>query len=93
MHHPGELCNLRLKDINKTVKEVFVNKTSNFEDKPLFLSRQEKQLIVGAVGAIVKRIARHASLCGRFTAYSIRIGDATTAIEAGTDSCYRGMGQ
>ena len=53
------------------------------EDQPLFLSNRGKQLTVGAVGAIVKRIASNAGANGRFTAHSIRIGGATAAMEAG----------
>ena len=40
-------------------------------------------MTVGAVGAIVKRIAGNAGTKGRFTAHSIRISSATAAMEAG----------
>ncbi|CAG8758311.1 19937_t:CDS:2, partial [Cetraspora pellucida] len=56
-------------------------KTSN--DKSLFLSQQGKQMTVGAVGAVVKKMPKLASLKGRFTAHSIRIEGATATMETG----------
>ncbi|CAG8560831.1 7007_t:CDS:2, partial [Scutellospora calospora] len=50
---------------------------------PLFLSKTKKQMSVGAISAVVKRMAEHAHLTGCYTAHSIRIGGATTAMEAG----------
>ncbi|CAG8482546.1 32327_t:CDS:2, partial [Racocetra persica] len=52
------------------------------DDMPLFLSKSRVQLSVGAVGAIVKRIAENTGLQGKFTAHSIRIEGAIAAIEA-----------
>ncbi|CAG8582139.1 23896_t:CDS:2, partial [Cetraspora pellucida] len=49
----------------------------------LFLSKQGKQLTVGAIGVVVKRLAKHSRLESCYTAHSIRIGGATAAMEAG----------
>ncbi|CAG8503692.1 11051_t:CDS:1, partial [Scutellospora calospora] len=53
------------------------------DNELLFLSKHRKQLIVGSISAIVKRIANNAGAKGRFIAYSIRISSTTAAIEAG----------
>ncbi|CAG8482973.1 12308_t:CDS:2, partial [Cetraspora pellucida] len=43
----------------------------------------DKKLSVGAMGAIIKRMAENAGIQGRYTAYSIRISGMIAAIEAG----------
>ncbi|CAG8669719.1 6300_t:CDS:1 [Cetraspora pellucida] len=67
----------------KLLKKYLTNRPKSSSDKPLFLSKQGKQLSVRAIGAIVKRIANNASIQDRFTAHSIRISGITTAMEAG----------
>ncbi|CAG8806943.1 4667_t:CDS:1, partial [Racocetra persica] len=67
----------------KLLKKYLLIRPVTSDDKPLFFIKTRETINSGAVGATVKRIARHASLRGRFTAYSIRFGGATTAMEAG----------
>lgn len=49
----------------------------------LFPNQFGKKISVGAVSQIVKRMATHASLAGRFASHSLRIGGATAAMRAG----------
>ncbi|CAG8831906.1 36250_t:CDS:2, partial [Gigaspora margarita] len=71
MRRTGELCNLRLRDVkfeatnssycpDKLLKKYLWVRPKTADDQPLFLSRQGDQLSVGAVGAIVKRVAENA---------------------------------
>ncbi|CAG8573449.1 11578_t:CDS:2 [Gigaspora margarita] len=89
MRHPGELCNLRLRDIKFSKKLCWVRVVSSKTDQfanGRFLpieATNRGQLLVGAVGAIVKRVAENAKVQGRYTAHSIRIGGATAAMAAG----------
>ncbi|CAG8752718.1 23833_t:CDS:2 [Cetraspora pellucida] len=61
----------------------FPDPSKAYKNCSLFLSRQGKQLTVGAIGVIVKRLAKHSGLEGCYTAHSIRIGGAIAAMEAG----------
>lgn len=67
----------------RLLKKYLIIRPKTSDDKPLFISRQGNQLSVGAIGAIVKRMAKNANIHGRYTAHSIRIGGATAAMEAG----------
>ncbi|CAG8541491.1 9545_t:CDS:2, partial [Cetraspora pellucida] len=78
-----EHLNAQFPDPSKAYKRFISIRPKTSENCPLFLSRQGKQLTVSAIGAIVKRLAKHSGLEGCYTAHSIRIGGATAAMEAG----------
>jgi site-specific recombinase XerD len=50
---------------------------------PLFLAQNGNRMTPGAVNSVVKRVAEHLQLQGRFSGHSLRIGGATAAMEAG----------
>ena len=50
---------------------------------PLFLAKNGNRMSPGAISSVVKRIAKHQQLDGRFSGHSLRIGGATAAMEAG----------
>lgn len=52
-------------------------------EDPLFLSISGKRMMTGAVNAVVKRLAQHAGLEGKYSGHSVRIGGATGAMKAG----------
>ncbi len=49
----------------------------------IFLSVNGGQLTTGALCSIVKRVAAHSSVKGKFSGHSLRIGGATAAMMGG----------
>lgn len=52
-------------------------------DEPLFLSNKKGEMSVAAISSVIKRMIEHAKLKDRFTAHSLRIGEATAAMKGG----------
>ncbi|CAG8856690.1 7265_t:CDS:1, partial [Gigaspora margarita] len=77
---PIELTNSRFCPIRLWKQYLRVRGNSG---KIAFLSNKNGKLTVGAISSIIKRIANHAGLKGRYTSHSLRIGRATAAMKAG----------